>query len=424
MARILLLAYGCEPHRGSEASIGWQWASRLSEEHDVYLLTHPRGRTAIQRALAEDPRPRLRIRFVELPAPLDPWRLVSGELLIQPRYILWQVAAYRAAREIVAREAIDLVHHVSWTTMTGPTLGWALGPPFIWGPVGSGQQAPLQMRRFLGAKGWLRELIRNQQVRFVGWNPLAVLAARRSAVAMASNLDTLAKLHELGADPALLQPDAAVDRRWLAQSPRPPRETERPVILWSSRMMARKAPGLAIEAFAQLRRTHNAELWMLGDGPLMGACHARAVELGVHSEVHFLGWQPHEQVPELLGQADMFLFTSLRDTCPMPVLEAMATGLPVVALDLHGIQNLPDAAILKVPVGTPDDLVGDIAAALERLVASPEERAQRGREAWECVRGGHLWSHRQAGMREVYASILGEPGDTHEMDEVRGRAAD
>jgi glycosyltransferase involved in cell wall biosynthesis len=424
MARILLLAYGCEPHRGSEAGIGWQWASRLSEEHDIYLLTHPRGRRAIQRELAEHPRPRLRIRFIDLPAALDPWRLMPGELLIQPRYVLWQVAAYLAARKIVARERIDLVHHVSWTTMTGPTLGWALGPPFVWGPVGSGQQAPLQMRRFLGGKGWLREFVRNQQVRFVGLNPLAVVAARRSKAAMASNPDTLVKLRALGAEAVLLQPDAAVDARWLAREPRPPRETERPVILWSSRMMARKAPGLAIEAFARLRQTHDAELWMLGDGPLMEACHARAVELGVHTEVHFLGWQPHEVVPEMLGEADVFLFTSLRDTCPMPVLEAMATGLPIVALNLHGIHNLPDAAILKVPVGHPDDLVGDVAAALERLVDSPEERARRGQAAWECIRDGHLWTHRYAGVQEVYASILGETGALDEIDEFRGRAAD
>ncbi|MGH6913046.1 MAG: glycosyltransferase family 4 protein [Geminicoccales bacterium] len=424
MTRVLLLAYGCEPNRGSEAGIGWHWASQLSREHDVFLITHPRGRRGIQRELAANPRLRLRIRYVDLPAPVDPWRMIPGELLIQPRYILWQFAAYRAARKIVEREEIDLVHHVSWTTMTGPTLGWALGPPFVWGPVGSGQQAPLQMRRFLGGKGWLRELVRNQQVRFVGLNPLAVMAARRSEVAIASNPDTLVKLRELGADPVVLQPDAAVNTSWLASGPRPARYPERPIILWSSRMMARKAPGLAIEAFARLRQVRDAELWILGDGPLMHDCRKLAVELGVQADVRFWGWQPHDVVPGLLNEADIFLFTSLRDTCPMPVLEAMATGLSVVALDLHGIRYLPDEAVLKVPVGDPDDLVGDVAAGLLQLADLPQERAERGKAAWECIRDGHLWTHRYEGVQEVYASILGEAPGQNDWDEAGGRAAD
>ncbi len=215
MAKILVLSYGCEPGKGSEAGIGWQWANHLSEQHEVFVLTHPRGRAAIQAQLASDPRPRLHVKFVELPRFLDPWRLVPGEQAIQLRYIMWQAAAYRAARKIVATEDIDLVHHVSWTTMTGPTLGWALGKPFIWGPVGSGQRAPLQMRRFLGLKGWAREAIRNTQVATVTLNPLARAAAGRATLAFASNHDTYDRLQKLGAGPIRLQPDAAVDESWL-----------------------------------------------------------------------------------------------------------------------------------------------------------------------------------------------------------------
>ncbi|MEZ4569736.1 MAG: hypothetical protein R2849_05290 [Thermomicrobiales bacterium] len=199
MAKILLLAYGCEPGRGSEAGIGWHWVDHLSKHHEVFVLTHPRGRASIERELAQDPRPNLHIRYVELPSLLDPWRMVPGEQAIQGRYIMWQVAAYRVARKIVAREDIDLVHHVSWTTMTGPTLAWALGKPFIWGPVGSGQQAPLNMHRFLTPRGWFREAIRNQQVATVWLNPLARAAARKSAFAFAANLDTLHRLETLGA---------------------------------------------------------------------------------------------------------------------------------------------------------------------------------------------------------------------------------
>ncbi len=424
MARILLFSYGCEPNRGSEAGIGWHWAAHLSERHQVFVLTHPRGRRAIQQELAIRPKANLHVRYVELPAIVDPWRVLPGEQFIQSRYILWQLAAYQVARRVIEREDIDLVHHVSWTTMTGPTLAWALGKPFVWGPVGSGQQAPLQMRRYLGSRGWLREVIRNLQVRAVGFNPLARAAARHSRVAFASNFDTLDKLAAIGSREVHLQPDAAVDREWLIQAAPVVRDRERVVVAWASRMMNRKAPGLAIEAFAKLRQTHNAELWLIGDGPLISQCRVEAVRLGVQHDVRLLGWVPHSQVKTILSEADIFLFTSLRDTCPMPVMEAMARGLPVVALDLHGIRNLPDDAVLKVPLGPPSALSDDVATALARLTSSPQERAERGTAAWECIRNEHLWEHRYATVERAYEQILGEQQDNSEWDEDCGRAAD
>jgi glycosyltransferase involved in cell wall biosynthesis len=344
--------------------------------------------------------------------------------LIQARYIMWQYAAYRAAQRIIELEEIDLVHHVSWTTMTGPTLAWKLGKPFVWGSVGSGQQAPLQMRRYLGTKGWLREAVRNLQVKSVIFNPLARAAARYSSVAIASNPDTLAKLKQLGADPVILQPDAAVGREWLALAPPAARDRDRLVIAWASRLMPRKAPRLAVEAFARLRQEHDAELWFIGDGPLISECRELAAQLGVERDVRFLGWVPHGQVKRILADADIFLFTSLRDTCPMPAIEAMAWGLPVVARDLHGVRNFSDDVILKVPVGKPEHLVDDVAAALKQLAGSRELRAERATAAWECARTGHLWEHRSEGVAKAYEMVLGRPPLLVEWEEDCGRAAD
>ncbi len=424
MAKILLLSYGCEPGKGSEAGIGWHWADHLAQQHEVFVLTHPRGRDSIQARLAREPRPRLHVTYVELPRVLDPWRLATREQAIQARYIMWQAVAYREARKIIAVEDIDLVHHVSWTTMTGPTFGWALGKPFIWGPIGSGQRAPLQMRRFLGLKGWVREAVRNTQVASVHLNPLARAAAANATLAYASNHDTYQRLQDLGAENVLLQPDAAVDGSWLLPAPPAARDRERVVISWASRLMARKSPALAVEAFAKLRETQDAELWFIGDGPLIAATRALAVRLGVERDVKFWGWVEHRRVPELLSESDIFLFTSLRDTCPMPVMEAMARGLPIVALDHHGVRYLPDAAVRKVPVCDPDALVADTAQALRDLARSPELRERYGHAAWESVRNEHLWAHRFAGVEAGYASILNRRTDDPDWDAGRGRAAD
>ena len=407
--KVLLLAYGCEPGKGSEAMIGWRRATGLAEDCEVYVLTHPRGRETILKTMMAQPSPHLHFNFVTLPAFLDPWERFPGEQFIQARYILWQIAAFLTARRLVKRIDFDVVHHVSWTTMTGPTLAWALGRPFVWGPVGSGQMAPLQMRRHLGLKGWIKEVIRNQQVRTVRWNPLAVLAARKSRVALAANIDTYERLKQLGAPDVRVQIDSAVEEQWLAAQPREHRPTDKPVIAWASRMLARKSPQLAVEIFARVRAQRPAELWMVGTGPLLEATRLKARELGVEDDVRFWGQVSHDEVRQILSDADMFIYTSLRDTFAVPVLEAMARGVPAVTIDHHGPRSLPDDALIKVPVTDADRIVEDFTDALLRLAGSVELRNELGRRGWECVRDGHLWKHRHQEMREVYESILDEP---------------
>lgn len=371
----------------------------------MHVLTHPRGRDAIERELAEHPNPRLHFQFVELPDFLDPWRRDPGEKRIHLRYIMWQFAEYLAVRKLVKIKEFDVVHHISWITMTGPTLGWAFGLPFIWGPVGSGQTAPLQMRRHLGVKGWMREALRNAQVKLVGLNPLSRMAARKSVAAIATNLETVDALKRLGARNVPFIYCSAVDDHWVPQQfpERPTRD--KPIVAWLGRLEPRKTPGLAIEAFAKARAEQPCELWMIGDGSLLESMQELAGQLGVADDVRFWGRVPHGDIPKLLLDADMFLFTSLRDSCTAVVLEAMALGLPAVSIDHQGVRILPDDAVLKVLVSDADTIVDDLAQALAQLARSPEERARRAAASWQHVRDYELWSHRYQAMREVYATV-------------------
>lgn len=289
--------------------------------------------------------------------------------------------------------------------MTGPTLGWALGLPFIWGPVGSGQTAPLQMRRHLGMKGWIVEALRNAEVKLVSLNPLSRMAARKSVAAIATNHETVDALKRLGARNIPFIYCSAVDDHWVPeQLPERP-QRDKPIVAWLGRLEPRKTPGLAIEAFARVRAEQPCELWMIGEGSLLEPMQDLAQQLGMADDVRFWGRVPHGDIPKLLLDADMFLFTSLRDSCTAVVLEAMALGLPSVSIDHQGMRILPDDAVLKVPVSDADTIVDDLAQALAQLARSPEERARRALTSWRHVREHELWSHRYNAMRDVYAAV-------------------
>jgi glycosyltransferase involved in cell wall biosynthesis len=89
-----------------------------------------------------------------------------------------------------------------------------------------------------------------------------------------------------------------------------------------------------------IRSYPNARLVILGGGSIQDDLVAYATELGVHERVEFLGTVDYDQVPAYLKAADIFAFASVTETQGLVTLEAMAAGLPVVAVDGTGTRDI------------------------------------------------------------------------------------
>lgn len=95
-----------------------------------------------------------------------------------------------------------------------------------------------------------------------------------------------------------------------------------------------------LDAVARVDRDLRIEI--VGDGPLRGELEARARRLGVDDRVAFRGLVPKPEVAALLRRADAFLLTSRYDNNPCALIEALASGLPVVATAVGGVPELVD----------------------------------------------------------------------------------
>jgi N-acetyl-alpha-D-glucosaminyl L-malate synthase BshA len=93
-----------------------------------------------------------------------------------------------------------------------------------------------------------------------------------------------------------------------------------------------------IGVFASVRRAIKARLVMVGDGPERAAAETLAGELGLGEDVHFLGNQVG--VEQLLGQADLFLLPSEKESFGLGALEAMSCGVPVIGCQTGGLPEV------------------------------------------------------------------------------------
>ncbi|GAB3756394.1 glycosyltransferase family 4 protein [Spirosoma pomorum] len=410
MKNVLLSAYACLPNHGSEEGNGWNYATLLSESgFIIHCLTTRQNRTAIEPALSDNAFPNLTMHYVGMPAWADRY-YHQGLIGMYLHYIYWQWRAYQLGRQLDQRYTFDLVHHVTYGSIQLGSFLYKLGKPFIFGPVGGGQRAPKAFRRYFGSY-WTREWMREWVSTILQYcNPGFSRAVRLADRVVVTNADTFRLARQL-------RPLRPIDRMLdagLSRSFLPPRAIERQPgdtlnLLWVGRLMPRKALELTIHAFSKVNPTLPINLTIVGGkGEMVEQVSAYIEQYGVASRVNWVGQVSYAEMNQYYQQADVFFFTSLRDSCPMQLLEAMAYSLPVVTLDLHGQAELvADRTGLKVAVGTPEQVTTDLARAIEQLYDNPDERLEMGRAAYAFAQS-QAWDVKiNQVINHIYPSVLG-----------------
>jgi glycosyltransferase involved in cell wall biosynthesis len=180
-----------------------------------------------------------------------------------------------------------------------------------------------------------------------------------------------------------------------------------PVLLYSGRYTAVKRVPLLLRAYAEARRrfTVRAPLVLLGGfpGEFEDQHPADVVEQEGVPDVFLAGWRDHDLLPAALNAADLLVLPSVREQFGLVLIEAMACGLPVVAVDAHGPAGIvePGRTGWLVP---PDDQAA-LAEALVEAVNHPAERARRGAAAWHAARARYSLAGVAAAVAGVYHDL-------------------
>jgi len=137
-----------------------------------------------------------------------------------------------------------------------------------------------------------------------------------------------------------------------------------------------------IEAVAPLiARTPELHILIVGDGELRGSLEAQVRAAGIEGNVHFLG--NRSDVPSILSASDVFVLPSLWEGLPMALIEAMASGLPVIATLVSGSQQVVEQGRSGILV-PPGEMV-PLRQAIEDLLADPEKARLLGKAARQRV---------------------------------------
>jgi glycosyltransferase involved in cell wall biosynthesis len=146
--------------------------------------------------------------------------------------------------------------------------------------------------------------------------------------------------------------------------------TDAALLTFVGRLDRQKDPMLLLDAVGLARtREPNLHLIVVGDGALRSQVEENIGVAGIAGHVHLLGALPRPRIAELLRASDLFVLSSAYEGMPIAVLEALATGLPVVSTDIGEIRRVVKEGINgAISIArTPAAMADAIAAAMKRL---------------------------------------------------------
>lgn len=156
------------------------------------------------------------------------------------------------------------------------------------------------------------------------------------------------------------------------------------VILIVSRLISRKCIDYLLRAMPSIiSRFPNTKLIIAGEGNDEDNLKQLANELGLSESINFMGYVKHDDLPSLYGASDIFILPSLWEGMSNTLLEAIASGLPVVVTDTGGTAELVKDNGLTIPK---EDSIA-ISDAILLLLENSEECNNMGRKSREIALG-------------------------------------
>jgi len=408
--RVLISAFSCNPLKGSEPGLGFNYVRQLAEHCDLAVITEElKNRSAIEDAQRQIPvLERVQWHYIPWPCVTRDGHCRTDVNFVHYYHIYreWQRRAYALGKSLIASGTFDLVHHLTMTGYREPGYLWKSPLPFVWGPVGGHVMMPGQFLNTLGVRGMVQCATRNVlnalQMRYS--RRVAQATRKASAILASTSIDVEAIRRYHGRTAVLIGENGSGTVESDRVRERNPNQVLK--LVWSGIHVPRKALHLLLPALALLPNDVAVELHVLGDGPERHRWENLAIRLGVRKMCHFHGWVARTEALRLMKSTDALVITSLQDACSAVLFEALAAGLPVVSHAACGFVDVvtKDCGLL-VAVESPATSAREIAGAVSRLFRHPN--LYRRLSAGAIARAHELsWKNRAALILQAYKQVI------------------
>lgn len=376
MRTILVSAYACEPLKGSEQGVGWNWVLQMAKNNYLHVITRSNNKEHIEAHLPIDIASNIQFHYYDTPSFFRKFKKRSKGLYFY--YLCWQIGIISIIRNLKRTHKFNYSLHLTFGNIWLPTFLPFFSIPFIWGPLGGGEAIPNSFIKVLPVKQRLVQTLRVILAKTVYINPLLLTSAFRSKAILCRTQSTVDVLPEIFRSKTKTVADGAIEPEiFKFQASAKHSETVR--LISTSRLIAFKNVFSLVQALLYIPSNYNFRLTIIGSGPERVRIQQFLDEYSLNYRVSIIDELSRQEVLEELSESNIFISPSLRDACNLSLLEAMAVGLPIICLNWSGMAiSTTDDCAIRLPVSSPEQMPQDLASAICRLIDNPYLRSKMG----------------------------------------------
>lgn len=382
MKTILLLAYAISPTKGSEYSVGWNFLINLAKNNKVFVLCglsgdHMGDTDEVEQYFKDNPNPNINLIAVKPTklANLINWPNRAG--IFGPIFYLafpfWQKEAYRIAKEIVAREQIDVVHHLNPIGFREPGYLWQFNKPFVWGPIGGAQFVNYELLKYHPFKSKVFFLIKNL-INFIqlNFNRRIRHAANASSMLIFSTETNKKNFEKYYGKTGPIVSEQASFKIELGINNKKTLDNRVIDIVWIGQISYRKNLFLLFNVLSLVKNKDKWRLNIVGDGIGVVELKKIAEELAISENIIWHGSKVRAEAVSIIQGADLHAMTSLAEANTTVLYEAVSSGIPTISLDQDGMHStLANGNGILIPVTTYHETVNLYAKQIDTLIENP-----------------------------------------------------
>jgi glycosyltransferase involved in cell wall biosynthesis len=413
--RVCIVAENASFRFGGEASLPLHYFSRLRTRGiEAWLIVHGRTQPELESLF---PAEQERIEYIpdkwyhkliwQLSKPL-PRRVAEatfGTLMV----LLNQLIQRSMVKNLIRKQRINIVHQPIPVSPKAPSFISGLGVPVVIGPMNGGMDYPPAFRnaeslftRITVALGRSSANLVNSIIAGKKHASFLLVANERTRLALPSCArGKIIEIPENGVDLSIWTPPTQAT---------PPASPAR--FLFVGRLVDWKRLDFVLHALAAIPE---AQLEVIGDGPMRPTWTALAENLGLTGRVRWLGWRPQPECAQLLRGATALLLPSIYECGGAVVLEAMACAIPVIATAWGGPADYIDPScgiLLEVTGATSSDanaaIAQEFAHAMRKLTSNPALRVQLGAAGRKRVEEFFDWDQKIGQILTIYRKAIHE----------------
>ncbi len=403
MKNLLVSAYACEPLKGSEQAVGWNFVIQLAKHNQVHVITRANNQEPISKNIPKEIASNIHFHYYDTHSFFRRFKNKSKGIYLY--YILWQIGIIKVVLKLKRQYNFNASIHLTFGNVWLPTFLPFINIPFIYGPLGGGESIPNSFISGLNFQQRLMQILRIILRYTIYINPLFLYTAYKAKFIICRTNDTKNLFPIFFQKKTRTLSDGAIEKeifKYHASN----LESNNLTIISTSRLIGFKNVITLVKALQYINKDINYKCVIIGSGPERKKIKEESKSLQLDRHIIYKEDLTRNEVLKDLEGASIFVSSSLRDACNLSLLEAMAIGLPVICLNWSGMAiSTDDNCAIRLPVTNPEQMPKDMAEAIMKLAKDPELRKRMGENGRKRIQTVFNWDAKGKFLEDLLVEL-------------------